>query len=137
MGKNVIKLIVVFSIVVLLIVSREAGGGRIVKNSIGNFLGYGTCPNCGDSWRWKESSFICYGQLEEGKDYTIKGNIPGAFFGGISSAVMICKECLLHPKSLNPDKIEKDLINSSWELRQAALAKIAVAHYKEVHECLK
>ena len=33
---------------------------RIIKNKIGNILGYGKCKICGDSWYWKKPYQVKY-----------------------------------------------------------------------------
>lgn len=81
---------------------------RFVENLIGNIKGYGACPNCGDNWWWKKPDSLMYTQ---------------AF------CVLICEECLSHPKRLNPQRIEQDLIGCKWEPERAALAKKAIENY--------
>ena len=135
--------IILLGIVVVSIVFFALGGDRLIKNSIGSFLGYGTCPNCGDSWWWKENGVIDmdYGQpekrdatgvisIKEGKGYTIEGEMPGISITVTStSGVMICNECLAHPERLDPDKIALDLISTGWGLEKVALVKNAVKRY--------
>lgn len=106
---------------------------HIPENLVGSLKGYGDCPNCHDSWMWKESGHITYTNLEEGKDYAVKGNRDHIVTLFASAGVMICKECLEHPERLNPDRIKKDLVKSDWKEEKADLAAKAVARYKAEH----
>lgn len=127
MKKSAICLLVA---IVSLVVFWTTGGGSWIQNCMGSFLGFGNCPNCGDSWSWKEFGDIHYGELQEGKDYTIsKPDFVVAVH--VSAAVMICKECLVKAERLDPIRIEKDLIDHGWSLEDAVLAKAAVIRYKE------
>lgn len=106
---------------------------RSFKNFYGARIGYGTCPNDGDSWWWKESGSILIGDLKEGKDYKVQSGKSGMQIQttGVRYGVMICEECLDHPDRLDPAKIEKNLIESDWEPKKAAAARKAVEAYKE------
>lgn len=83
---------------------------RWMKNAIGHILGFGNCPNCGDTWWHNESECITYKE---------------------SCGVMICKKCIVHPMQLDPEKIYNDLIQYNWALQDAKLAKQAVFNYKQ------
>jgi hypothetical protein len=50
---------------------------------------FGSCPNCGGSWEWKQS-----------------GSIP---IEGILGEVLICIDCLKHPERLNITRIAINL----------------------------
>lgn len=123
------KVLMVYLVIAVLLATFFAvKGDRFVKNQIGDLQGFGTCPNCGDSWGWKESEGVDYAQAEEGKDFTIKGNMPFHWVN-VSFGVLICKECLAHPERLNPQRIERCLLNYSWEAGRAASARRAVEQY--------
>ncbi len=66
---------------------------RSAKNAYGNVMGYGECPNCGDSWSWKPCT--------RGVEYT-----PGR-------GVSICDECLARPK-LDIERIARELRRYEW-----------------------
>ncbi|MDO8516942.1 MAG: hypothetical protein Q7S33_02350 [Nanoarchaeota archaeon] len=88
------------------------------KNFIGsNLLGYSTCPNCGDSWWWKES-----------KSITFDSNINAIIF---EEGVMICKECVLNPKTLDENRICKNLLKWSWDEEKVQKVKEAIIQYKD------
>lgn len=50
-----------------------------IKNIIGDFKGYGSCPHCNDSWYWKEILHIQYDV-----------NLPQL---SSNSILPVCKEC--------------------------------------------
>lgn len=85
------------------------GGFRWFKNRIGSLLGYGSCPNCGNSW-WL--------------------NKYGDIFYDKNSGVLICNYCLKHPDRLDPDHIIVSLIKSRWRPEKAKLVWLAVGRYK-------
>ena len=86
---------------------------RWLKNLIGKSLHYDTCPNCGDSWWWKESGGISY-----------KRN------GNAIYEVMICKKCLQNPVRLSLLRIERDLKKLQWDPEDIRLAKTAIITFK-------
>ncbi len=89
---------------------------RFVKNCIGFFDGYGSCPNCGDRWNWKTSGSI-----------TFEGDCSS------SSGVMVCNECLSEPPKLVVDRIVKDLKHSMWPQNEIESVKMAINTLKATH----
>lgn len=87
---------------------------RMIKNLIGNFLEYGSCPNCGDSWWWKESKEIPYGKEEN-----------------ITYLVSICKECLSIPSQLDESRIRKDLAAHECSTDEADMVVKAAVAWEE------
>jgi len=86
---------------------------RWLKNLIGKYQHYGTCPNCGDSWWWKKSGGISYRR------------------NGITLfEIMICKECLQNPVGLSLPRIERDLKKLQWNPKDIRLAKTAIMTFK-------
>lgn len=86
---------------------------RLAKNMVGDILGFGRCPNCGDSYWWKPAGSIHYRVTDSG----MRG-------------VTICKECLAHPEKLDENRIEKNLLVYRWPPAKAALVHQAVKMYK-------
>jgi hypothetical protein len=80
-----------------------------VKNRVGGLKGYGRCPNCDNSWYWKES-----------KSVTFKRS---AF---VSKGVLICADCLQTPRGLNPERIAEALAKSQWNKEEVTLARKAI-----------
>lgn len=119
------KLTVGLMIAVLFIVFFTAGR---IGNSIGSFLHYGNCPNCGDSWLWKTSGSIEIGEI---KDLSSEFGSPSVPFIEIQHGIMICEECLMNPAGLDEARIEQDLLNYEWSPEKAAQTKEAVVRYKE------
>jgi len=83
-------------------------------NLLGRMKGYSGCPNCDDSWYWKEDS-----SLETSPN------------GG---GVMICKECLSKPEILDVVKIERSLSDYNWKSRDIILVLKAVNDFKKKGE---
>lgn len=85
-------------------------------NAAGDTLGYGTCPNCGDSWHWKSHRAISYDS---------------------SNGVMICLACLAEPHLLNPGNIMEELLASGWLPAEAQLAATAVEGFKAKNAAIR
>lgn|GEM_PF-564301 len=87
---------------------------RFEKNLIGDSMGYGRCPNCGDSWWWKSSDSVWINE---------------------SRGVLICKECLRFPEKLDENRIVKALLSgrSPWPRDKAELVRTAIVRYKNQH----
>ena len=97
------------------------------KNIVGNFLGYGTCPNCGDTWWHNNSGSIEFCELKAGVDYHYSGNMDAPVIKG---GVMICEKCLNHPEQLDAAKIGKDLIGCGWNKNKVTAVIKAVEDFK-------
>lgn len=95
--------------IILLKFVRFLSKRRSIRNKAGHVAGWGDCPNCGDSWSWKESESIYY-KPDRG--------------------VLICKECLRRPDRLDVDRICRDLREYSWPEDEIALVRVAVTAYK-------
>jgi hypothetical protein len=101
------------------------------KNAIGFLLGKGTCPNCHDSWYWKEYGDIYYEPLKTPSNFVSDGFILDVKIG---SGVMLCKECLSKPKTLNTDTITKSLKKYGWDEDKIYKVILAVNQYKAKRE---
>jgi len=66
-----------------LIISAVVVDSAPVKNLMCGMLGYGSCPNCGNSWYWNEAGSIMYGSLEEGRDFTVTGDVSNIAVVGV------------------------------------------------------
>jgi len=81
-----------------------------VKNLIGSALGYSSCPNCGDSWWWKED---------------------GTLWFTLTSGVIICKSCLLKPEKLDEKRILEHLKkHNNWPDEEIELVGEALKNFK-------
>jgi transcription elongation factor Elf1 len=78
---------------------------RRIKNYIGKLKGYSTCPNCNDSWYWKESDSLMFSD---------------------DTSVLICKECLSKPQELNIKRIINDLKSYGWNTKDLSLVMKAL-----------
>ena len=92
---------------------------RGIDNIKGDVRFISDCPNCGDSWYWKESGVLTYRQNSDNS----------------SSGVMICQECLDNPAGLHVNRIAFMLwwppgLGISWEAENIELVKQAVRQYK-------
>lgn len=89
--------------------TKISGSSRDQLNTTGSRLGFSSCPNCLDSWYWKEAGHITYESQP-----------------GFSFAVMICTECLANPQRIDPKWIRENLIASGWPEEKVALAVEAI-----------
>ncbi len=78
------------------------------KNIVGHCKQYESCPNCTDSFYWKEYGFLF--------SVTATGY----------HKVNLCNECLQDIPKLDADKIEQRLLFQNYSERKALLAKITV-----------
>ena len=90
---------------------------RPFRNFFGYLNGYGSCPNCGDRWNWKQRSRIIY-------EDACCGPV------GVSRGVAMCTECLGKPSSLNPERISQKLRKCNWDQAKIKLAHAAVVRFK-------
>src|SRR3989338_9611455 len=67
---------------------------------VGRRQGFGSCPNCGDSWSWKQPT-----------DRRYNGS-QGEAWAPVS--VVICVECAKHPSRINFTRVRKNLVRSEW-----------------------
>lgn len=117
-------------LVIALLVLTVVVTSNPVKNFAGSSLGYGTCPNCGDSWFWTESGDIWLGELKEGNDFSIMGDSSHTSII-VNEGLMICKKCLSNPDKLDADRIGDDLLKSEWEPEKVVRAKRAINAFKK------
>ena len=82
-----------------------------IKNKIGWLKGYGTCPNCGNSWRMN--------------------SIGGINYDG-SRGVMICSDCLNMPGDLDVERIAANLTKSGWAKDEVEKVGEAIRSHKEL-----
>jgi len=120
------KVIFFFTIIVTVVILFRAK----IMNFIGHNLGYGTCPNCGNSWYWVDSGGIDYKTLKKRKGFDVIGDTKSIIItvGDISHGIMICKKCLANPEDLDPKKIRANL---SWGPEEIELAIHAIKKFKK------
>ena len=103
------KTIIVVLTVIALVACCSWVEQRHIKNFIGSdILGYGRCPNCDDSWWWKD-----FGYLKDGK------------------GVLICKICLSKPNQLDEQKIATTLRKYNWSDEKISLVKEELKNFKK------
>jgi len=100
---------------------------RGLKNFLGSIRGFGSCPNCGDSWSWKPHRSIILKKEnipvviktrdETGAIIIQEGTVP------CTGGIMICKECLENPAKLDPERIKHDLLLVGWTEEDAENAR--------------
>ncbi|MCX6764833.1 MAG: hypothetical protein NTU58_04010 [Candidatus Nealsonbacteria bacterium] len=101
---------------------------RKIKNWIGGLKGFGTCPNCRDSWWWKEIDGIEYSATGGYLNLAdLNAKIPMKF---CIKEIMICKECLSDPKKLDLDKIRQNLEKYPSWIPYVPKALEAIKEYK-------
>jgi len=108
---------------------------RWIKNTIGSFLGYGSCPNCGDSWWWKSDGSIPYSPIREREIQKIVSNKAPATSLPIFKAtygVMMCTKCIEAPNSIEEKRIAEDLRKYGWEEDDVAQVVSAIKEFKTV-----
>lgn len=119
-------LVVVLGFCLGVVICRSA----YVKNLAGQMNGYGSCPNCGDNWSWKQSGVLelspAYGNA--GLESDSSPMVPQV---NITAGIMICRECLNNPDKLNSGKITKALVKYKWPSQEVELAREAVDSYKD------
>jgi len=108
---------------------------KSIRRRVNNFLarnsGHGSCPNCGDNWRWKPHGSIQFKTTKALKVVTIPTlGYKELGMVNLPTGIMICKECLSNPNGLNPARIKNDLIKSGWSFEDATLAKKAIVKYR-------
>ncbi len=83
-----------------------------------------TCPNCFDSFYWKEDGSLTYWEAD-----------PPPTFGHSASAVTICNQCLDNPEGLGPNRIAFGLWwplgIGGWDKQGTDMVKDAVRKYKQ------
>lgn len=103
---------------------------KFIKNLIGSLVGYGNCPNCGDSWVWKDTGSIPY----EGKEPSVKVEDGELIFTiGYVKSICICTECLARLDLLDTKKILSDLKKSGWKNEDLEKAEVSIKYFKEQH----
>jgi len=89
------------------------------RNALGSSLGYSGCPNCGDSWSWKAQTSVVY--------ETVYGILFGNKVPVFQRGVMICCECASNPDQINPNRIQKDLLQYGWKSKDVSAAVMAIS----------
>ena len=93
---------------------------RKLKNFIGNIRGFPACPNCGDSFYWKE-----YGSVF----YDTRPTVPGKFR---KRTVEFCKECLSNKEKLDEQEISSYLTDKEgWTKGKIRLVTGTVSAMKQ------
>ncbi len=83
---------------------------------------FGTCPNCGESWKGKKSGSLSLKKTASNLQ-TKAGAVP-------TRKVSICQDCLAIPEQLDVELITTDLNNCGWPKQETALVKPAVDDLK-------
>lgn len=105
-------------------------GTRGIKNFIGSRMGYGSCPNCGDSWQWKTSSSLSYTDVEIVRKVISNERIATGMINA-QKGIMLCAECISNPETLDLIKIRKDLEKTEgWGKEEIDLVIDSVKKYK-------
>lgn len=86
------------------------------KNIVGGIMGYGKCPNCENSFFWKEKEWISYG-------------FDGAGFYLPTGTLPFCKKDITHPLELNENRIRKNLRRSGWDERSINMILASIGAY--------
>ena len=92
-----------------------------ILNIIGRYKGYSGCPNCGDSWFWKDKN-------HRGEFIEFKRERVGV---GISSTgIPICIECASTPEKFDAKRIMRNLKKTAaWSREDTILAEKALETY--------
>jgi hypothetical protein len=107
---NIVALFLLFLLIALTLAKTETCS-HAIKNTIGNIQGYAKCPNCEDSFWWKEFDSIAYSS---------DGSV----------GIIICKECFDNPSSLDPDRICNHFTKFGRNATMIAEVRKAVTKYR-------
>lgn len=110
---------------------------RWYKNWAGKVRGFGECPNCGDRWNWKEETAIHYEDVQvpvTERQVSESGRVQHVNPRTTSAPlhVSICKQCALHPESIDPTRIRASLADRQWPPERINQAVTAIAKTLEV-----
>lgn len=100
-----------------------------VKNGIGRMFGYQNCPNCGNSFWWKKESWIIISDIKNLIRFLKLLGVEN--LTDMRTDLSLCKECLNHPSTLEPSKIEQNLSQLGWSSEEKNRAIQAVKSYKK------
>jgi hypothetical protein len=113
-----------------LVILLIAANIPVCKNLMGDLAGFGDCPNCGDSWAWKEYSSLDY-QISSDPEadglITVEGaEDVGLISVSMSCGMLICTECKAHPESIDAARVARDLKESQWSDENIAMVVLAI-----------
>jgi len=84
---------------------------KIVSNALGKIFDYGSCPNCDDSWRWKESEEFVF-EIDE---------------DGTQRSIAICTDCLANPSGLDAERMGCNVNRHRWKWKRSKIRRIKAA----------
>ena len=107
---------------------------RKARNFIGSQLGFGSCPNCGDSWHWKISGSLPYNDLKIVNKVISDERIATGMVSAQKS-ILLCQECLNNPEKLDLENIRRDLDDTEdWEKEEIGLVIESIKKYKSAEK---
>jgi len=88
---------------------------KTVRNVFGTVLGFGCCPNCGDSWSWSPHGSITYQEFDDGS----------------ANCFMLCIKCAVSPPKIDVDRITSTLLkHDGWEQSEVDMVReVLIADY--------
>lgn len=101
---------------------------RTVKNWLGRIHGFGCCPNCGDSYSWKLTDNLPFGDQPLGLIQREDDKL--VIILGFQSSVLLCTECLDRPTDMDADRVAAHLNKYGWEQGDIDSVRSAIADFK-------